>query len=277
MPELANTKHEAFCLEYMKDRNATAAYKRAGYAPKDDNSAKSAGARLLTNVDTGVPARIAEFEAEFSERVKFGIEDILRALVEIVRADPSKICRPVRGACRYCHGARYHYQWRTLREFDVALHAWKGLPTDVRVMKLEPSNVGGFGFDATRAPHPDCPECDGLGELHARFTAYDDIPEDSRPLYLGVEATPNGAMKVVMADQAAALDKLARHLGFYNSERRVPNAGPDALTKLIMDINRTGSKAPLTSPWRQAARPDEDSQKSGARDRCQNTDCLRDQ
>lgn len=277
MPELANTKHEAFCLEYMKDRNATAAYRRAGYAPKNDNSAKSAGARLLTNVDTGVPARIAELEVEFSELIKFGIEDILRALVAIVRADPSALCKPVRGACRYCHGARHDHQWRTAREWDAAVYKWKGLPSNVRATEPEPSNAGGFGYDATRAPHPDCPECDGVGELYARFTAYDDIPENSRPLYRGVEAAPNGAMKVVMADKAAALDKLARHLGFYNRERQVPNAGPDALTKLIMDINRTGSKASLTSPLRQVARPDEDSRKSGARDQCNNTDCLPDQ
>lgn len=268
MTALANTRHEAFCFEYIKDRNATAAYKRAGYAPKSDNSAKSAGSRLLTNVK--VRARIAAFEAEYSERVQSETLDMLRSLVAIVRADPSRICRPVRGACRYCHGAGYHYQWRTLREFDAAVYAWKGLPTDVRAMELEPSNAGGFGYNATRAPHPDCPECDGLGLLRVHFTAYDDIPEGSRPLYRGVEVTKSGAVKVVMEDQAAALDKLARHLGFYDKKRRGLSEAPDAMTKLIMEINRTASKAPITSSLRQVGRPDAIPPKSGARDRCEN-------
>jgi hypothetical protein len=41
MGALRNPSHEAFCLEYMKDHNATAAYKRAGYSPKSDKVASS--------------------------------------------------------------------------------------------------------------------------------------------------------------------------------------------------------------------------------------------
>ena len=42
------------------------------------------------------------------------------------------------------------------------------------------------------------------------------------------------------------------------------------MTKLIMEMNRAGSKAPLTSPLRQTTGPDEAPPESGIRDRCEN-------
>jgi phage terminase small subunit len=248
--KLINKRHEAFCLEYMKDRNATAAYKRAGYAPKRDNTAKSAAARLLTNVDSGVPARIAELEAEFAERIGFEIEDILKAHVAIVRADPSKLSRLVRGACRYCHGARHDYQWRTPRELNIAVRKWNTLPTVARKLEPKPTDAGGFAYNATCAPHPSCPECDGIGHPQAHFEGYESIPDRSRPLFRGVEVTPGGGMKILMADIDASLDKLARHLGFYCKNKHVVLDTSDELTDLIMKIQDTNSKMPLTSSSR---------------------------
>jgi phage terminase small subunit len=77
MGKLTNARHEAFCLEYMKDRNGSAAYKRAGYKPKNDDVAKANASRLLTNANVGVPQRIAELEAEYATKIGFEIEDAL--------------------------------------------------------------------------------------------------------------------------------------------------------------------------------------------------------
>ncbi len=245
-----NKRHEAFCLEYIKDRNATAAYKRAGYAPKRDNTAKSAASRLLTNVDSGVPARIEELEAELAARTWFEIEDVVRAHVAIIRADPAALCKPVRGACRYCHGFHHEYQWRTQREFDVEVLKWKVLSPQARRLNLEPNKAGGFAYDSTRKPHPTCPECDGLGQLHVHFAAYEDIPVESRPLYRGVERTANGGIKLQMADINASLDQLARHLGFYSKQKHLVHDTADPLTDLIKSIQSSGSKMPITSKLR---------------------------
>ena len=57
---LKNSKHEAFCREYIKCGNATDAYMRAGYKTKSANVAKSAASRLLTDVN--VRARIKELD-----------------------------------------------------------------------------------------------------------------------------------------------------------------------------------------------------------------------
>lgn len=42
-------KQELFCLEYLKDLNATAAYKRAGYRCKTDTVARVEASKLLAN------------------------------------------------------------------------------------------------------------------------------------------------------------------------------------------------------------------------------------
>ena len=52
-------KHEAFCLEYLKDFNATAAYIRTGYRAKD---ADVAGPALLGKI--GIKKRISELCSE---------------------------------------------------------------------------------------------------------------------------------------------------------------------------------------------------------------------
>ena len=56
-------KQKRFCDEYIIDLNATRAYKAAYPNIKNDNVAKSAGNRLLTNVDIK-----AYIEAELKKR-----------------------------------------------------------------------------------------------------------------------------------------------------------------------------------------------------------------
>lgn len=68
-------KHERFCREYLKDCNATQAYIRAGYEPKD---ASVSGSRLLANAK--VKARIAELQARRAEKLEISADAILARL-----------------------------------------------------------------------------------------------------------------------------------------------------------------------------------------------------
>ena len=68
-------RHEAFCEEYVKDRNATQAAIRAGYSPK---TAYSQGHRLLKNAE--VAARISELQAEAAARNERDVDGILADL-----------------------------------------------------------------------------------------------------------------------------------------------------------------------------------------------------
>jgi len=73
---LENARWERFCQLYACDGNASAAYKKAGYKVKDDETAGSAARRLLQNV--AVRNRIAELTAEAKEQaLQSSIADIV--------------------------------------------------------------------------------------------------------------------------------------------------------------------------------------------------------
>lgn len=77
-----NEKQEVFCLEYIKDLNATQAAIRAGYS---ENTARSQGQRLLTHVD--VQELIAKLKAERCDELKTDAAYVLKRLREIDELD----------------------------------------------------------------------------------------------------------------------------------------------------------------------------------------------
>jgi phage terminase small subunit len=252
---LSNSKHEAFCLEWMKDRAGGAAYKRAGYTPKNDAVAAAAASRLLINVNSGVPQRIAELEAKYAAKVGFDTEDALNKYLAVINADPAHLTSLVRAACRYCQGINHGYQWRTEREYQDAVRAFDTAPPKVQMGSRQPIDEGGYGYRATLSPHPDCPECDGFGVPRAHFAGTDSIPEASRPLFAGIKETQHG-IEVKMHDQMAALDALAKHIGFFAKDHTRTIEPSDALSELIAGMMLRSSKMPVNSTSRKS--PDDD-------------------
>ncbi len=252
MGALPNNRHEAFCLEYMKDRAGGAAYRRAGYNTKSNDVAAAAASRLLINVKSGVPQRIAEFEAEYATKIGFEIEDALNKYLSILNADPATLTSLMRGACRYCQGTNHDFQWRTSREYADAVKKYDTAGQVAQIMMLEPSDLGGYGYRASQSPHPDCPECDGFGIARAHFAGTDNIPEASRPLFAGVKETQHG-IEVKMHDQMAALDALAKHIGFFAKDHTCDLDTSDALTELLAGMIQKSSKMPVNSRSRQAS------------------------
>lgn len=81
--ELRNKRHERFCREYVKDHNATKAYKRAGYKVSD-SVARRNGQRLLTNADNR--NFIIELEKKVIQKIEVETDEIYlgyRKLLEI--------------------------------------------------------------------------------------------------------------------------------------------------------------------------------------------------
>lgn len=255
MTPLTNARHEAFCLEYMMDRDATEAYYRAGYKPSNRKAAQASASRLLSNVKSGVPDRIAELAAEFGARCGFEIEDVFKRLQSIVEADPTALTKIVRGACRYCYGTKHAHQWRTEREFKEAVVDYNQLSLPMKAAAIRPTNAGGYGYRSTLTANPNCPECDGLGIARAHFADTDSIPAASRVLFAGVEQTQHG-IKIQTHDQFSALKELAKHLGFYSKDNERKVGLSDEMAKFLEDINRGGSKANLTSKRRANAKGD---------------------
>lgn len=102
--EPLSPRRELFVAEYLKDFNATRAYKAAGYKAQG-NSAVAAASRLLTFDE--INARIQQKMAELSERAELTQEWIVERLRE--NAERAMQAEPVRDADGNIVG-EYHYQ-----------------------------------------------------------------------------------------------------------------------------------------------------------------------
>lgn len=216
-------KQQCFVDEYLIDLNATQAAIRAGYSAR---TANEQGARLLANAS--VAAAIQAGQAERSERTQITADQVLVHWWDVATADPNELIEYRRGACRYCHGEGHLYQ-RTASEWRRHLRAQEQAAARQRTAKQVAKArddgdawdvpawddpAGGDGYDATRAPHPACPEChgEGVGYAHAKDTRH--LSAAAQRLYAGVKVTKDG-MEVKMHDQAAALVNVAKHLGMF--------------------------------------------------------------
>ncbi|HTL13079.1 MAG TPA: terminase small subunit [Bdellovibrionota bacterium] len=84
MASLSNPRREAFCQEYLVDKNATKAAERAGYSK---NSAQEQGSRLLS--DAMVRARVDELLANQEKRTQITADRVLKELARVAFMDLS--------------------------------------------------------------------------------------------------------------------------------------------------------------------------------------------
>lgn len=116
-------RQQAFVANYLISRNASDAYRKAGYCGQDD---AAGGYEILRKPH--VAAAITERMENRLEKLEIPVDDLLRRAEQILTADARKITSHHIGACRYCWGIDHHFQWRTPREFSeaVELHMLKG-------------------------------------------------------------------------------------------------------------------------------------------------------
>lgn len=211
-------RQQRFVEEYLHDLNATQAYIRAGYRAEH---ADVAGPRLLGNV--GVSEAIAAAKAARSERTQVHADAIVRQLWAIANADPRELSEYRRTCCRYCYGQGYLYQ-RTPNERARALAKWEAAQTKNSTNVFD--ELGGVGFNATRDPHPDCPECFGEGVAREYFHDTRKLSPAAQLLFEGVEVTRDG-LKFNMSRREHARELLAKHLGMFDEKNRNADLGDD--------------------------------------------------
>jgi phage terminase small subunit len=199
-------QRERFCLEMLIDDNGAAAARRAGYSAR---RAKQMANELLAM--PAIQARLAELRAERKKRLELEADDVLRELWTMAKADPRELIEYRVGACRYCHGTSHLYQ-RTPRERAEAFAEWE--------KKKEPptfDELGGVGYNRNAAPHPDCPECNGLGEGFTIVKDQRNVSPAAARLLAGVKETKEG-IEVKMHDPQAALVSVGKHLGMFTDK-----------------------------------------------------------
>ncbi|GKN58848.1 terminase small subunit [Klebsiella variicola] len=141
-----------FVAEYLKDNNATQAAIRAGYSKK---TANEQGARLLAKVS--IAQAIAQQQKAFIVRTLGSADEVLEQMWRLATFDANQLSQYRRGSCRYCWGFGHQYQWRDAVEYEE-----KRLEAFER-KRREPLDDGGYGYDHTSAPNPECPRCNGDG------------------------------------------------------------------------------------------------------------------
>jgi phage terminase small subunit len=211
---------EAFALEFVRTRNQRLAYRHA--YPEQNISSVTLGKRAFDTYEhPGVNARIKELIDAAAAPTVASVAWVLDRLTKIARADPNELISAKVGACRYCYGEGHGYQWK-VREYDEAMARADTL-NEQAVLNNRPANHpypdpgGGFGFDQTRPPHPDCPECKGEGELRIVPKDTEELSPDARALFAGVEQTTTG-VKIKMHDQTRALELAGKIIGAFKDD-----------------------------------------------------------
>ncbi|AFH95564.1 terminase small subunit [Providencia stuartii] len=192
-----------FVNEYLVDLNRTAAYKRAG-GKCEGNSAYVSASRMFRNVK--VNRAITDALAERERRTEITQDAVLKMWWDIATADVNELTEYRRLCCRHCWGFGFNYQWRDAVEYDDAVKK------AMAASKAPPQDVGGYGYDDTLDPNPDCPRCNGAGIGRAHFHDTRDLTGAARRLFAGVKEGKFG-VEVITRNQDDALKMVAQHLG----------------------------------------------------------------
>jgi len=222
-PEGLTARQEAFCQEFAKTRSLRAAY-AAAYNAEGMDPRKVTHFARATYDSQNVKARIAELIEAGAQDTVTTVGEVLRRYLLIATADPNELMSVKTGCCRYCHGDAHGYQWR-VREYEEAMdradriNEERRTAADGRAFREEPypDPGGGFGFDATREPHPFCPECHGEGLHRVVVKDTDQLSPAGRALFGGVKMTAQGP-QIIMADQVKALEAVGRILGAFKDD-----------------------------------------------------------
>lgn len=225
-------RREEFIRLYLIHKNASQAYREAGY--KDGPGTRQSASALLSS--PYVQERLADEREKTLAKLDVNVEAVLDRFKAIAFGDAAAITEYVVGACRYCHGIEHRYQWRTPREFSDAVEDFMNKTEAYQTTHSPPDNEGGYGYRFTLLPHPDCPECDGRGVAQVRFKDTRLMTPDERKLFAGVKQTQHG-IEFKLNDQVAALKELAEHVQFYKA-RDDHNA--NALARAIAEIQDRG-------------------------------------
>lgn len=226
-------RQKRFVIEYLVDLNATQAAIRAGYSPK---TANEQAARLLANVSIQEAIQAAMKKRE--ERTEITADRVIKEIFNIFEADAREISELHRCCCRYCWGEKFQYQF-TIGEMRDRQEKYN-IEATAAMLKGEsigPFNPrGGIGYNATKPPNPDCPECFGQGELKPFFHDTRKLSPAAKALYAGVKVTKDG-MEVKMHSKEKMIELLGKHLGMFKDKVEVTGEGGAPLN-VVFNIPR---------------------------------------
>lgn len=216
-----------FVNEYLIDLNRTAAYKRAG-GKCDGHNAYASASQIYRNIE--VNRAIRDALAERERRTEITQDAVLKMWWDIATADVNELTEYRRLCCRHCWGFGFNYQWRDAVEYDDAVKK------AMAASKPPPQDVGGYGYDDTLDPNPDCPRCNGTGIGRAHFHDTRDLAGAARRLFAGVKEGKFG-VEVITRNQDDALKMVAQHLGMVKNKTEITGADGGPIQSTGIDLS----------------------------------------
>lgn len=221
-----------FALHWARFRNAPAAAREA-WGPMKTPAATERARHALG--DARIQAVIRQVNQIALEEAGVSVAWLLQRFMDIATADPRELIALRVGCCRRCWGDGHRYQWREIEYAEAldraeAAHAEamrQGKRSDVQL----PDIAGGFGYDATREPHPDCPMCHGEGQERIVARDTERLSPEAALLYGGVKTRQSGGYEIVMADRMKALEMVGKIMGAFTD-----NLNVDANVKTIAAV-----------------------------------------
>lgn len=230
------SKSEAeFARKYVECGKPGEAYKFA-YACKNFTANQISQKASQVKNRHAVKELIETLQKKVSKDAEFGIAQVVEIWQDIATADPNELMSNLRRCCRHCYGRGHHYQWKDKAEFAFKLgEALKHKPKKGEAPSNIPSDLGGYGFNFTFRPHPECTHCRGEGRLDTFFADTRTLSRKGRRLFAGIKQTQNG-MQVVTRDQDAALANLAKFYGMFVERHQVEGAGGGPLLSATLPL-----------------------------------------
>jgi phage terminase small subunit len=214
----------AFVDHYYRYRNATQAYDHAFDARGGSyDTRRNEGARVLNRPDV---------QKALAARIKVGTQlaavDVgwlLNHFLTIANADPRELIGLKVGCCRFCYGEGHQYQWREgeyVEKLEAAEREARVYPDRAKDILL-PDFAGGFGFNATFPPVPNCPRCHGEGQERFVPRDTDRLSDQALLLYGGVKVKKDG-YEIIIADRGKAAELAGRILGAFTDKVKISGA-----------------------------------------------------
>lgn len=214
--------------------------KRAAYESVYGASARAPQKASAIFQDPRTVAEMARRREPVLAKNALKAEEILEHLHSVVTADVRDLTEVRRCACRYCHGIGFRYQRRP-SEYENALAGYfksEAGKNDPLGLGFDP--LGGVGYSRKRPPHPDCPECDGEGEMLTFAKDMRNLTKAQAELIVGVKETDKG-FEIKTRDKTKVIQLAMQSMGMMRDEKpdgenAVPPAG--TVTWSVVDGDR---------------------------------------
>lgn len=216
-------KERLFVLNYLAlDFNGAAAVRAARY---DTDNARQMAYEMVRKPH--IKKAIAEAMREREARTEISADKLLMECWKILTADANELVSAERAACRYCHGKDHRYQF-TAAELEKEREIKRELGQPF-------SEMGGIGFTPKKAPHEDCPECFGDGDLKVHVADTKKLSPEAAALYAGVKITKDG-IEVKTHSKEKMIELMGKRLSLFTDKVTLKGDIENPLVALIKEV-----------------------------------------